>query len=37
MSDPDRFDSAGFVDYLVNAAVFLIFTIAGLSLVYFFS
>lgn len=37
MSDPDHFDSAGFVDYLVNAAIFLIFTISGLSLVYFFS
>ena len=37
MSDPDRFDSAGFVDYLVNAAIFLIFTIAGLSLVYLLS
>ena len=37
MSDPDHFDSSGFVDYFVNAAVFLIFTIAGLSLVYLLS
>ena len=36
MSDPDKFDSAGFADYLRDASILLAVAIAGLFVLYWF-
>jgi len=35
MTDPDRFDSAGFADYLADAVWLLVLTVAGLAVAYY--